>query len=392
MIAAPIPSNEKERLDALKRYEILDTDAEKDLEEIVQLASAICQTPISLVSLIDENRQWFKARTGIDVPETIRDVAFCSHVLLEKDVMVVENALEDKRFADNPLVTSDPNIRFYAGAPLVTPDGFKLGTLCVIDKQPRKLNAQQLFALKTLSKQVIKHFELSLQNKKLQELSKLQNRFLSILSHDMKNPLIGIDGLLSLMNSGDISREDFRELTDEASDQIKLVLNLLNDIMGWANSTETTELIKTKINLRELVKKPVVLLASVAAQKNNELDYHIPENMEVTADEAMLNFILRNLLTNANKFTENGKITVNAEETATLWKITIADTGLGMSEEHVARLLNPKKRVTTSGTKNEKGTGLGLLLSNEFIKKHGGTLSINSKKGVGSTFTFTLSK
>jgi K+-sensing histidine kinase KdpD len=392
MIAAPIPSNEKERLQELRRYEILDTDAEKDLEEIVQLASAICQTPISLVSLIDENRQWFKARLGLDVPETNRDVAFCSHVLLEKDVMVVENALEDIRFADNPLVTSDPNIRFYAGAPLVTQDGFKLGTLCIIDNKPRKLTEQQKFALKTLSKQVIKHFELSLQNKKLAQLNELQNRLLSILSHDMRNPLVGIDGLLTMMTEGDISKEDFQDIMIDASGQVKIVLTLLNDMMDWAKGAGYKELNKTTFNLTDTAKKCISLVKPMAENKSLILINHIPDNFSVDADEAMVQFILRNLLTNAIKFTATGRIELSAVSKPDYWEITVTDTGTGMTKEQIGKLLNAENRYTTQGTQKEKGTGLGLLLSHEFIGKHQGTLNIKSTPGQGSAFSFTLKK
>lgn len=392
MISAAIPSNEKERLDALRRYEILDTDAEIDLEEIVQLASAIYQTPISLVSLIDENRQWFKARLGLDVPETNRDVAFCSHVLLEEDMMVVENALEDKRFFDNPLVTSDPNIRFYAGAPLITSDGFKLGTLCIIDKQPHKLTEQQKFALKTLSKQVIKHFELSLQNKKLAQLNELQNRLLSILSHDMRNPLVGIDGLLTMMTEGDISKEDFQDIIVDASGQVKMVLTLLNDMMDWAKGAGHTQLNKITFNLNHTAKKCLSVVNPMAENKNLTLVNHIPDDFSINADEAMVQFILRNLLTNAIKFTATGSIEITAVSNPYDWEITVTDTGIGMTGEHISKLLNTENRYTTQETQKEKGTGLGLLLSNEFIVKHQGNLTITSNPGQGSAFSFTLKK
>lgn len=392
MIAAPLPVNEKDRLEALKRYGVLDSPAEHELEEIVQLASAICQTPISLVSLIDENRQWFKARIGLEVPETNRDIAFCSHVLLEEDMMVVENALEDERFSDNPLVTHEPNIRFYAGTPLITPDGFKLGTLCIIDKQPRKLTEQQRFALKTLSKQVIKHFELSLQNKKLRELSQLQTRFLSILSHDMRNPLLGIGAVLDLMKEGEINQKDFSLLMKEASVQVDNVLNLLNDIMEWASKANSSELSKETFNLHKLAVDCIELTKTSAQQKNNALHMLIPENFFITADQEMIKLILRNLISNAIKFTENGSITIQVEDTGTHWRVSVTDTGVGMSDEHMKRLLNSGKRFTTYGTKNEKGTGLGLFLCDEFVRKHGGELHIASTAGQGSAFSFTIRK
>ncbi|MCD6052254.1 MAG: domain S-box protein, partial [Verrucomicrobia bacterium] len=157
---APLPSNEKERLEALHGYHILDTEAEQDFDDLTLLAAHICGVPISLISLIDEKRQWFKSKVGLEAPETHRDMAFCSYAIHDREVMTVPDAQQDERFATNPLVTSDPNIRFYAGAPLVTSDNYAIGTLCVIDRVPRELTDAQKEALQALSRQVIGQIEM----------------------------------------------------------------------------------------------------------------------------------------------------------------------------------------------------------------------------------------
>jgi len=158
-MVTPKPANEEARLVALDKYAILDTDPEQSFDDLTLLASFVCKTPIALISLIDEDRQWFKSRVGLKDAETSRDIAFCSTAIMQPDVFVVPDALADERFRDNPLVVSDPHIRFYAGAPLINEDGYALGTLCVVDRAPRELAPEEREALKALSRLVLAQLE-----------------------------------------------------------------------------------------------------------------------------------------------------------------------------------------------------------------------------------------
>ncbi len=165
-----IPADEEQRLEALRRYGTFGLLRESVFDDIARMAAFICRTPISLISLVDSNRQWFLSQSGIDACETSRDASFCAHALVGTGMLVVEDAREDARFARNPWVTGEPFVRFYVGAPLLTPDGYALGTLCVVDHEPRRLTAEQKDALLSLSRLVMTQLELIRLKREMQAL------------------------------------------------------------------------------------------------------------------------------------------------------------------------------------------------------------------------------
>ncbi|MEY4852988.1 MAG: hypothetical protein RIS99_1383, partial [Bacteroidota bacterium] len=199
---------EAERIKSLKSYLVLDTEAEEEIDNLTELASEICETPISLVSLVDENRQWFKSKVGLEVNETSRELAFCAHAINKtNELFVVEDARTDKRFFDNPLVTSHPNVIFYASVVLKSDEDLPLGTLCVIDNVPRKLSDKQIRSLKMISKQIMTLLNYKKSLRKQEELSVqlLQKNlelesFASIAAHDLKSPLANIIGSANLFS------------------------------------------------------------------------------------------------------------------------------------------------------------------------------------------------
>ena len=178
-MTAPVSDNEKKRLKVLWQYEVLDTVPEEVFDDLTELAARICEAPIALISLVDEKRQWFKSKFGTNLSETSRDQSFCAHAIKQPDLFIVPDTTLDARFARNPLVVTQPKIRFYAGAPLITPDGHALGTLCVIDKVPRELRLEQKQALRILAHHVVSQLELRRRSRELgdvrQENLRLKN-------------------------------------------------------------------------------------------------------------------------------------------------------------------------------------------------------------------------
>lgn len=405
MISAKIPENEQERMKELYQMVVLDSQYEKEFDEIVQVASRICKVPISMISLIDTNRQWFKAKIGLEATEINRDLAFCAHTILQDDIMLVEDAEKDIRFHDNPLVINDPNIRFYAGVPLVTSKGFKLGSLCVIDNKPRQLNEDQIFALNILSNQVIKLFELRLRNMEiesknaivesqkehLEELSQIQSKIISIVAHDVRSPVASLKNLLDLKYTDDITNEEMKDFMVMLSKQLDGTINMLTNLVEWGSILLNKSAVKlVDINLYELLVDKFKNIEVSFQIKQNQFHNLLPVDCVVHSNENIIRFITRNLLSNANKFTEHGNISIIGELIGNQYKITVADTGIGMNEDIVKSLFSTDRKSSRHGTNNEIGSGLGLVLVREFIDILGESLTVESAPNKGTRISFFL--
>jgi diguanylate cyclase (GGDEF)-like protein len=254
-VKAPLPDNEARRLAALRRYSILDTDSERPFDRITQLVASVLDVPIALVSLIDVDRQWFKARVGLADPETSRDIAFCAHAILADEPLIVSDALEDPRFCDNPLVLGHPHIRFYAGAQLVTPSGFSIGTLCAMDTRPRTLDEQQMRMLRNLAAFVVDELELRAANheRRLAErivhaspdviyIFDLRTRLTTFASNGLEHALSSDvdkgEPLVQLVHPDDLQRanshyDTFKGVTDDSRAEIVLRMRDRDGVYRW---------------------------------------------------------------------------------------------------------------------------------------------------------------
>lgn len=396
MIAAKPAENEAARLQKLNQLEILDTLEEQAYDDLTFLAAQICGVPIALVSLIDESRQWFKSHHGLDATETPREFAFCAHAILQDDLFIVEDADVDQRFSDNPLVTSDPNVKFYAGAPLVLDGQYHVGTLCVIDHHARKLDEQQKKALHALARQVITQLELRVKLKQLLTLDHAKDEFLSMVSHELRTPLTSIKGSLGLLGhfSADMGKES-RELLEVAQNNSDQLLVIVNDILDLAKmEAGKLQMDMQQVNLLGLLKKAVELNQNYISQCKCSVGLSLPEDVSevwVEADEQRILQVISNLLSNAAKFSpEEGEIEVLLELTDCLATVSIIDHGQGIANEFQQQLFQKFRQASDSANKKLPGTGLGLNICKHIIESHHGEIGFESVPNERTVFYFTL--
>ncbi|GEP50768.1 hypothetical protein FNO01nite_14400 [Flavobacterium noncentrifugens] len=401
MIAPQIPKNEKARLDALMSYKILDTLPEKDFDDITRLAAEICNVPISLITLVDENRQWFKSKVGLDgVNETSRIDSFCAHAINNPDeLFVIEDAAKDKRFFDNPLVVGAPAISCYAGVPLLDANGFALGSLCVIDDRPRKLDEHQLQSLKKLGNQVSKLLELRKNNDKLVEshntlLSRYKDleQFSSVVSHDIKSPLNNIMQLTQLFKEeyGSTIDANGNQMLDYISQSSEELKKLVDGILNYYKYENLDVDQKEEIQFRDFTKYIIGLL-----KIKNDFKFVLPEkNIVFYSNTIALGQIMYNLISNSIKYNdkEKGLITIGFNQTETQNIISVSDNGCGIDPKHFDKIFEVFQTLGQNDRFNTKGTGLGLSTVRKMADKLHGSIEVESIKGEGTTFKVILRK
>lgn len=398
--------SETGRLKKLLEYNILDTPEESDFDELVELASDICEAPISLISLLDDKRQWFKAHQGLNVRETPKEISFCQHAIRQENIFLVNDALLDLRFKNNPLVTGFPEIRFYAGMPLTTNEGFNLGTLCVIDKVPRTINETQQKALKTIAKQVVKQLDLKLiynkvniynnlletERAQLLESNKTKDKIFSIVAHDLRTPLINIKSVLELYGEGNFNEEELNFFIKNLIDTVKLTSEMLDGLLIWAKSQlKNVEPIISKFPINELILKEISFNKSNIDKKEILVKTDFCKNIEVLSDAEMLTIVIRNLLSNALKFSNfGGVILISTELNDNNLIVRVSDSGKGISKENIVKIFKETEYISTYGTNNEKGIGIGLHLCKALLNKNNGKIWVESEIDKGTTFSFSI--
>jgi signal transduction histidine kinase len=391
---------ERERLKDLESYSILDTLSETDYDDITAIAAGICGTEISLISLIDDKRQWFKSHHGLDVTETPKEYAFCAHAINDpKNVFTVQDARIDERFHDNPLVTSDPSLVFYAGVPLISDNGLPLGTLCVIDHKPRLLNQSQLQSLRALGRQVmnilnLRKTKLTLEKafSNLEEKNLELERFAFVAAHDLKSPLNGIIGLSQLLSENynsqvDNEGKEMLSLITKSSENLK---KLIDGLLDYSRSENVLKENKSQINLNSLIDE----LTGLFVYEHNltlKLESSIT-NIEM--NRAALEQVLINLITNSIKYNDkkNVEIEIGVSESATHYEFYVQDNGLGIALENQEKIFEIFEVLGNEDRFGIKGNGIGLATVKKVIENSGGSIKVESEPTKGARFIFTFEK
>lgn len=401
MIRAQIANDEFERLSTLLDYKILDSQPEIEYDDITQLALIICKTTMASVTLIDENRQWFKSRVGIDLTESPRDTSFCGHAIHQRDVFIVKDSLKDVRFFDNPAVKNDPKIRFYAGAPLVAPNGHAVGTLCVFDHKIGDLTSEQIKALQILSRQVVSQLELRkayrtmnenyenlrLLSKKVhkQEQMLIQTTKMAALgemaadaAHEINNPLTIINGratqILKEAEKRPLDVQKVEKYAQGIIENVTRITRVVRTLKGFSISTEPLE--KVRIHVSHIVENMVSLYEERARDADTKFEIEILNDSVILCSQVHISQILLNLLNNAfdaiRKVDQKWiRIVISREENNA--HIKVIDSGSGIAEQNRSKVMEPFFTTKITGT----GVGLGLSVSKELAVAEGGSLELD---------------
>jgi signal transduction histidine kinase len=391
---------ELERLNSLRSYLVLDSESDKEIDCLTELASEICDTPISLVSLVDSDRQWFKSKVGLQASETSRDIAFCAHAIVQSEEMfIIEDATKDDRFFDNPLVVNAPLVIFYAGVVLKSDTNYPLGTLCVIDNKPRKLSDKQIRALKTIARQIMNllnykkvlRIEKELRVQLSQKNQELES-FAAIAAHDLKSPLINIMSIINLFSKTyELQIEaKGRVMLDLIEKSAKRLSLMIDGLLQFSKIDGISLLKKSKVTLSETITELTALIGNENTLKNSlHSDFTTIETYPVMLDQ-----ILINLFTNSLKYshTKIAEIELYVSDNPSHYLFIVKDNGTGIDKKYQGAIFNLFQTATNKDQFGNKGNGIGLAIVKKIIEKLGGKIYIESELGHGAEFHFSISK
>jgi signal transduction histidine kinase len=391
--AALIPPNERERLEAVRRYDILDTPADGAFDRITALAARVFGVPISIVSIVDSDRIWFKSRYGVDVTEIPRHPGLCASAILQYEPWLVTDAEVDPRTLTNPLVVGELGLRFYAGAPLTTRGGYNLGTLNVIETEPREMDAPQIATLKDLAAIVVDELELRLTaRREEQSLERLKSEFVATASHQLRTPLAGIYGAAMTLQRAEANSSE--ELRGQLVDVIACETRRLTDAVEQIVLARTLEKRRFRI-LAERFDPIEIARASVDAARErlpDNLAIELVGDSEATAvrgDAVGIHSVLESLIDSAIKYSPaGGRIEVGVRLLSSWVRFWVRDEGLGIPASEQERVFARFHRLDPELSRGVAGAGLGLYICRELVWQMNSRIWFESSEGHGSTFVF----
>lgn len=381
----PIPPDDDVRLAALQRYDIVDTDRDPAFDRITEMATRIFNVPIALVSLVAEDRQWFKSTCGLDETETPRGHAFCSYTVFNRRPLVIEDASRDPRFAANPLVTGPPHIRFYAGAPLMTPDGQALGSLCLIDSQARSIDTGDLFVLEQLADLVMDEMELRLALQDARRANGERIELVATVTHEVRNPLTAALGLAEILASDDGLGVEARALAGMIRESVRDADQIIGDLLMLSRlDRDSFEIDTRSVDVAHEVN---AVLSSFDDAFWNRVVFDRAVSANVEADPLRFRQILRNLLSNAERYGGHS-VSVQVIPSSEITVVEVVDDGPGVDPETEIRLFQSFSRGH-AGRSHEISSGLGLAVSRRLAEAMGGHLTY-LRRGESTVFTLAL--
>lgn len=368
------------RLEALHAYGVLDTPAEAAFDDLVRIAADVCGTPMALVSLVDEARQWFKAVVGLGVRETPIGTSVCAHAMRSGGVFVVEDLSADPRFAANPLVTEPPDLRFYAGAPLVTPEGLPLGSFCVLDRVPRRLSEGQAATLQALARQAMAQLELRRTLAQLHRANRHRSRLMAVAGHDLKQPLQVLSGVLDRLATRELATRD-RQWVGLAQQQAERMAEGLDELAAASRLDQAGAPVFSRLRLDAALAPLVGGWREAAERKGLRLRLQLGA-AEVVSDPGMVATLVANLVANAIKYTDRGGVLVGVRRRGGLVSLEVADTGPGIPEDRREVIFEAFRQLNAE----REGMGLGLSIVRQTAELLGCRVRLASAPGRGSCF------
>ena len=377
---------EEERIHTLKKYDILDTPPDGSFDRVTKLAAKLFNVPIAIVSLVDTDRIWFKSRYGIDITQIDRALGLCSVAIESDDIYLMEDAIKDAQLLKNPYVTGPCGLRFYAAAPLKVKGGYNIGTLCIIDRNPRQLAEWQKEVLQDLAETLVDQIELRLATRIATDQ---QNQLLNIAVHDLRSPLTTIPLWTELIKEKVKDEVAVIEMSEHINKAALKMAKTINELLeSAALEANQIKLSFSELNLSSLIKRVVAVNQILANAKNQDLHINIENDLTVYADETKLAEIVDNLLNNAIKYSaKNKKISITIRQVKDKAVFEVADEGLGFDKEDKKMLFKHFSQLSSKPTGKETSSGLGLFIVKLFVEAHKGVIAVESAgKDKGSTF------